>query len=189
MLLRPIALTYTEKRGHNFALNGDFNLVDVKKFAALVLPGGRSPEYLRLDVRVLDLHEPGEGGVDSDLAAVRGGAALQMHLPAACDRQIIQLRKRIFPQGRNAADLLFDDRRNLGRLRGGRLRRTFLPGLTGGHGESRSLPLLHPAPEKQNQDDGQKRNGNQQKRVDDETCTHSHESTSSMNVVKHRIQE
>ena len=76
-----------------------------------------------------------------------------------------------------------------GRLRGGRLRRTFLPGLTGGHGESRSLPLLHPAPEKQNQDDGQKRDGNQQKRVDDETCTHSHESTSSMNVVKHRIQE
>ena len=47
--------TYTEKRGHNFALNGDFNLVDVKKFAALVLPGGRSPEYLRLDVRVLEM--------------------------------------------------------------------------------------------------------------------------------------
>ena len=48
-------MTYTEKRGHNFALNGDFNLVDVKKFAALVLPGGRSPEYLRLDVRVLEM--------------------------------------------------------------------------------------------------------------------------------------
>ena len=43
-------MTYTEKRGHNFALNGDFNLVDVKKFAALVLPGGRSPEYLRLEM-------------------------------------------------------------------------------------------------------------------------------------------
>ena len=48
-------MTYPEKRGHNFALNGDFNLVDVKKFAALVLPGGRSPEYLRLDVRVLEM--------------------------------------------------------------------------------------------------------------------------------------
>ena len=48
-------MTYSEKRGHNFALNGDFNLVEEKEFDALVLPGGRSPEYLRLDVRVLEL--------------------------------------------------------------------------------------------------------------------------------------
>ena len=48
-------MTYSEKRGHNFALNGDFNLVEEKEFDALVLPGGRSPEYLRLDVRVIEL--------------------------------------------------------------------------------------------------------------------------------------
>ena len=48
-------MTYSEKRGHNFALNGDFTLVEEKEFDALVLPGGRSPEYLRLDVRVIEL--------------------------------------------------------------------------------------------------------------------------------------
>lgn len=47
--------TYTEKRGHNFALNADFDQVDVGSYDALVIPGGRAPEYLRLDDRVLGL--------------------------------------------------------------------------------------------------------------------------------------
>lgn len=45
--------TYSEKRGHNFRLNGDLESVDVDDFAGLVVPGGRAPEYLRLDERVL----------------------------------------------------------------------------------------------------------------------------------------
>ncbi len=47
--------TYTEKRGHNFTLNGAFADVSADGFDALVLPGGRSPEHLRLNGRVLEL--------------------------------------------------------------------------------------------------------------------------------------
>ena len=47
--------TYTEKRGHNFTLNGTFEEVSADGFDALVLPGGRSPEHLRLNGRVLEL--------------------------------------------------------------------------------------------------------------------------------------
>jgi protease I len=47
--------TYSEKRGHNFALNGDFETIDAAAFDALVIPGGRAPEYLRLNEDVLAL--------------------------------------------------------------------------------------------------------------------------------------
>jgi len=47
--------TYTEKRGHNFALTATFDEVDPADFDGLVIPGGRSPEYLRLNDRVLDV--------------------------------------------------------------------------------------------------------------------------------------
>jgi protease I len=47
--------TYTEKPGHRFAINTDFGSVDPESFDALVIPGGRAPEYLRLDPQVLDL--------------------------------------------------------------------------------------------------------------------------------------
>jgi len=47
--------TYSEKRGHNFRLSADFQAVDETKYDALVIPGGRSPEYLRLDSRVLEI--------------------------------------------------------------------------------------------------------------------------------------
>lgn len=45
--------TYSEKRGHNFTLNWSFNEVVPTDYAGLVIPGGRAPEYLRLDERVL----------------------------------------------------------------------------------------------------------------------------------------
>lgn len=45
--------TYTEKPGHHFALNADFDAVAPETYDALVLPGGRAPEYLRLDPQVL----------------------------------------------------------------------------------------------------------------------------------------
>jgi len=47
--------TYSEKPGHNFALNADFADVDPAEYDALVIPGGRAPEYLRLHARVLSL--------------------------------------------------------------------------------------------------------------------------------------
>jgi protease I len=47
--------TYSEKPGHNFALNFTFADVKPDAYDALVLPGGRAPEYLRLDERVLGL--------------------------------------------------------------------------------------------------------------------------------------
>lgn len=47
--------TYSEKRGHNFAITRDFEKADPDQYAGLVIPGGRAPEYLRLDSRVVDL--------------------------------------------------------------------------------------------------------------------------------------
>jgi protease I len=47
--------TYSEKRGHNFALNATFEDVRPESYDALVIPGGRAPEYLRLNPRVLDM--------------------------------------------------------------------------------------------------------------------------------------
>ncbi len=47
--------TYSEKPGHNFGLNASFDDVQSADYDALVLPGGRAPEYLRLNQRVLEL--------------------------------------------------------------------------------------------------------------------------------------
>ena len=47
--------TYSEKPGHRFVLNADFAAVRSETYDALVLPGGRAPEYLRLDPRVIAL--------------------------------------------------------------------------------------------------------------------------------------
>jgi protease I len=47
--------TYSEKPGHNFALNASFADVKAEDYDALVVPGGRAPEYLRLNERVLQI--------------------------------------------------------------------------------------------------------------------------------------
>ncbi len=47
--------TYSEKRGHNFALNATFDEVEAADYDALVIPGGRAPEYIRLNESVLDM--------------------------------------------------------------------------------------------------------------------------------------
>lgn len=47
--------TYTEKRGHNFTLNASFDEVQEQDYDALVVPGGRAPEYIRLNQRVVDI--------------------------------------------------------------------------------------------------------------------------------------
>jgi protease I len=47
--------TYSEKRGHNFAINATFEEIDPQGYDGLVIPGGRAPEYIRLNERVLDI--------------------------------------------------------------------------------------------------------------------------------------
>ena len=47
--------TYTEKPGHNFTLNASFDEVDESTYDGLVVPGGRAPEYIRLNPRVLEI--------------------------------------------------------------------------------------------------------------------------------------
>ena len=47
--------TYSEKRGHNFRLSATFDEIRESSYDALVIPGGRAPEYLRMTPRVLDI--------------------------------------------------------------------------------------------------------------------------------------
>lgn len=47
--------TYTEKPGHNFTLNATFADIQPEDYDALVIPGGRAPEYLRLNPAVLNM--------------------------------------------------------------------------------------------------------------------------------------
>ena len=47
--------TYTEKRGYDFTLNATFDEIRAADYDALVVPGGRAPEYLRLNQKVLDM--------------------------------------------------------------------------------------------------------------------------------------
>ncbi|MCB0475011.1 MAG: DJ-1/PfpI family protein [Flavobacteriaceae bacterium] len=47
--------TYSEKPGHNFALNYNFDEVDATSYDGLVIAGGRAPEYLRLNQKLLGM--------------------------------------------------------------------------------------------------------------------------------------
>jgi len=47
--------TYTEEPGHNFVLNASFAEVEAEAYDALMIAGGRAPEYLRLDNRVIEI--------------------------------------------------------------------------------------------------------------------------------------
>jgi protease I len=47
--------TYSEKPGHNFTLTATFDDLCERDYDALVVPGGRAPEYLRLNPRVLEI--------------------------------------------------------------------------------------------------------------------------------------
>lgn len=69
------AQTYSEKPGHNFSLNATFDEIRAEDYDALVVPGGRAPEYLRLDDRVLDIvrHFAGKG---KPIAAICHGLQL-----------------------------------------------------------------------------------------------------------------
>jgi len=47
--------TYVELAGHRFAINKNFDDVNENEYDALVIPGGRAPEYLRLNPRILEI--------------------------------------------------------------------------------------------------------------------------------------
>ena len=47
--------TYTEKAGHNFALTADFDAVNTADYVGLFITGGRAPEYIRLNPRVIEI--------------------------------------------------------------------------------------------------------------------------------------
>ena len=78
--------TYTEKPGHNFVLNATFSDIKAEDYDGLIIPGGRSPEYLRLNPKVLAMvrHFDGAG---KPIAALCHGAQI---LAAA---RVIQGRK------------------------------------------------------------------------------------------------
>jgi protease I len=67
--------TYTEKPGHLFALNASFDEVDVGKYDALMIAGGRAPEYLRLNPRVIEIVQQ-FAKAGKPIAAVCHGAQL-----------------------------------------------------------------------------------------------------------------
>ena len=67
--------TYSEKRGHNFTLNATFDDVRPDDYDALVIPGGRAPEYLRLNAKVLDIVRH-FSAADKPIAAICHGAQI-----------------------------------------------------------------------------------------------------------------
>ena len=67
--------TYSEKRGHNFAINYDFNAVNTQDYVGLVIPGGRAPEYLRMNERVVAIVREFDSA-QKPIAAVCHGAQL-----------------------------------------------------------------------------------------------------------------
>jgi protease I len=67
------AQTYSEKRGHNFTLNATFEDVDTDDYIGLIIPGGRAPEHLRMNARVIEIVK---AFADRPLAAICHGAQL-----------------------------------------------------------------------------------------------------------------
>ncbi|MCC9622528.1 DJ-1/PfpI family protein [Thalassospira sp. MA62] len=79
--------TYSEKRGHNFALNTDFSSVRAEDYDALLIPGGRAPEYLRLNEDVIRLVRD-FNAADKPIAAVCHGAQLLAAADVLKDRKV-----------------------------------------------------------------------------------------------------
>ncbi|MCG9480759.1 DJ-1/PfpI family protein [Acinetobacter pittii] len=67
--------TYSEKRGHNFTINYDFDAVNTEDYVGIVIPGGRAPEYLRMNERVVEIVREFDR-VKKPIAAVCHGAQL-----------------------------------------------------------------------------------------------------------------
>jgi protease I len=78
--------TYSEKRGHNFRLNATFEEIDAASYDALVIPGGRAPEYLRMNPRVLEIVRH-FANTQKPIAAICHGAQLLAAAGVLKDRQ------------------------------------------------------------------------------------------------------
>lgn len=69
------AQTYSEKPGHRFTLNASFDEIRAESYDALLIPGGRAPEYLRMNSKVIDIARHFLKS-DKPVAAVCHGAQL-----------------------------------------------------------------------------------------------------------------
>jgi protease I len=67
--------TYSEKPGHNFTLSATFDAVRAEDYDALVIPGGRAPEYLRLNPQVIAMVQH-FAAAKKPIAAICHGAQL-----------------------------------------------------------------------------------------------------------------
>ncbi|MCG0993848.1 DJ-1/PfpI family protein [Acetobacter indonesiensis] len=67
------AQTYSEKPGHNFELNATFDDINTDDYIGLIVPGGRAPEHLRMNARVIEIVQ---AFADRPLAAICHGAQL-----------------------------------------------------------------------------------------------------------------
>jgi protease I len=67
--------TYSEKPGHNFTLNATFDGVRAEDYDALVIPGGRAPEYIRLNATVIQIVQH-FARTNKPIAAICHGAQL-----------------------------------------------------------------------------------------------------------------
>lgn len=67
--------TYSEKRGHNFTVTADFKGIEAAEYIGLVIPGGRAPEYLRLNGDVIAVVKQFAGD-NKPIAAICHGAQL-----------------------------------------------------------------------------------------------------------------
>lgn len=79
--------TYSEKPGHAFTLNATFAEINAQDYDALVVPGGRAPEYLRLDERVVGIvrHFANTG---KPIASICHGAQLLAAADVLAGRQV-----------------------------------------------------------------------------------------------------
>ena len=80
--------TYAELPGHRFAVNADFDGVQAAGYDALVIPGGRAPEYLRLNPRVLEIVR-GFAGAGKPIAAICHGPQILAAAGVLKDRKCI----------------------------------------------------------------------------------------------------
>lgn len=69
------AQTYSERPGHLFTLNATFGEIRAEDYDALVIPGGRAPEYVRLEAAALDLVRH-FAAADKPIASICHGAQL-----------------------------------------------------------------------------------------------------------------
>ena len=79
--------TYTEKPGHLFVLNASFDEVEAGNYDALMITGGRAPEYLRLNPRVIEIVRQ-FAAADKPIAAICHGAQVLVAADVICGKRI-----------------------------------------------------------------------------------------------------